>query len=474
MNKSRKILLKKVVSLSLSLVLCLCLLPTGVQAIDGEAEAVAQLEQLLNDFKAAFSFNGGSVSNEAANAIVSGTCGPNATWSYNTTTDTLTISGSGVMDDYGSESYPPWLSYMYSCKRLIISSGITYIGNCSFLGCDQLYSVSLPSTLVLIGEYAFAGDISLTSISLPVNLAIIGLGAFQNTGLTSVMMPSSLTAIGQGAFLNCTSLSSVALNKGLTLIMPIAFDHTAIRSIEIPESVDGIGAGAFAECTALKTATFLGNPSIMDGNIFGGSNSVTIHCKSGTNPAEYAREYNIPVIYTDSDLFTDVPEGALYYDAVYWAKENGITTGTSPTMFSPNAPCSRAQIVTFLWRVKGEPEPRSYANPFRDVPTGIYYYKAVLWAYHEGITTGTSATTFGPNQSCTRGQCVVFLWRTAGSPNVAVGTKFKDVKSDAFYAKAVYWAYNNGITTGTSSTAFSPNMSCSRGQIVTFLYRYAG
>ena len=168
--------------------------------------------------------------------------------------------------------------------------------------------------------------------------------------------------------------------------------------------------------------------------------------------------------------FVDVPASAYYYDAVAWAVDEGVTGGTTATTFSPNNACTRAQMVTFLWRAAGEPEPETTVNPFTDVSASAYYYEAVLWAVEQGITNGTSATTFSPDATVTRGQTVTFLWRNAGSP-AASGSSFADVAADAYYATAVAWAANEGITSGTSATAFSPSNACTRAQIVTFLYR---
>lgn len=174
-----------------------------------------------------------------------------------------------------------------------------------------------------------------------------------------------------------------------------------------------------------------------------------------------------------SAIFTDVPAGEYYYDAVYWAVENGVTNGTSATTFSPNAACTRAQMVTFLWRAAGSPEPESGENPFTDVSGSAYYYEAVLWAVENGITNGTSATTFSPDATVTRGQTVTFLWRYDGTP-AAGGVSFADVPADAYYSAAVAWAVENGITNGTGANTFSPDAACTRAQIVTFLYRQLG
>ena len=173
--------------------------------------------------------------------------------------------------------------------------------------------------------------------------------------------------------------------------------------------------------------------------------------------------------------FDDVRnEAQFYFDPVYWAYEHEpqITTGTDATHFSPARTCTRAQVVTFLWRAKGCPEPTLTFNPFADVKPDAYYYKAVLWALQNSITNGVDSTHFGPDRGCTRGQVVTFQWRSAGMPEPASGTNpFIDVKSDAYYHKAVLWAVEQGITKGTSADKFSPDSTCTRGQIVTFLYR---
>lgn len=169
--------------------------------------------------------------------------------------------------------------------------------------------------------------------------------------------------------------------------------------------------------------------------------------------------------------FTDVPESAYFYEPVLWAVENRITSGTSATKFSPYEGCTRGQVVTFLWRAAGCPEPASSYNPFSDVPSNAYYHDAVLWAAEEGITTGTSRTRFEPNATVTRAQTVTFLWRWAGSPEPGSAGSFRDVPYRAYYADAVAWAVEYGITNGTAPGLFSPAQTCTRAQIVTFLYR---
>lgn len=172
--------------------------------------------------------------------------------------------------------------------------------------------------------------------------------------------------------------------------------------------------------------------------------------------------------------FRDVKQGDYFFDAVQWAVEKGITAGTSANTFSPNASCTRAQMVTFLWRAAGSPASKSTTNPFKDISSSDYYYDAVLWAVENGITTGTGADTFAPSTTVTRGQTVTFLYRAAGSPMVSDGDGFYDVNKNDYYNSAVLWAAQNGITTGTGDGRFSPGADCTRAQIVTLLFRANG
>ena len=170
------------------------------------------------------------------------------------------------------------------------------------------------------------------------------------------------------------------------------------------------------------------------------------------------------------NFFVDVFPEDYYYDAVYWAVEAGITTGVDDTHFAPNAVCTRAQAVTFLWRAAGCPQAEG-VNGFVDVPADSYYAQAVAWAVEAGIAKGVDDTHFAPNDTCDRNQIVTLLWRAAGSPQVENESGFEDVSADSYYAEAVEWAVAEGITTGTDDTHFSPDEDCTRGQIVTFLFR---
>lgn len=173
-----------------------------------------------------------------------------------------------------------------------------------------------------------------------------------------------------------------------------------------------------------------------------------------------------------AETFIDVSKTDYYYEAVCWAASNDITKGVRANTFKPNSPCTRAQAVTFLWRFHGCPEPSTSKNTFKDVKKGTFYYKAVLWAAENSITTGTSATSFSPNKVCKRAEMVTFIWRSEGMPApMSAKCGFNDVKQDAYYYESVLWATENGVAKGVSATVFLPKKACTRAQTVTMLYR---
>ena len=229
-------------------------------------------------------------------------------------------------------------------------------------------------------------------------------------------------------------------------------------------SVDANGrVRAIAEGAATITVT------TEDGG-FTATCEVTVTPKNNNNDSLMAGGLIISGLGSGELPFRDVTFRNYYYDAVRWAVDRGITSGTSRNTFGPDEACTRAQVVTFLWRAAGRPQPVSKTNPFTDVHADDYFYDAVLWAVENGITKGTSDRTFSPDEAVTRAQVVTFLWRANGQ-NSAVSSGFTDVSASAYYAKAVDWAFANGVTTGMDYGAFGPDTACTRAQIVTFLYR---
>ena len=230
-----------------------------------------------------------------------------------------------------------------------------------------------------------------------------------------------------------------------------------------PSGDVSVRAGANQTFTITPNRGYAVSDVKIDGRIIGAVRSYTFENISAS--------HTIEVQFRVRSSFVDVPSGSYYEDAVDWAVANGITTGMDAAHFSPDGICTRAQAVTFLWRAAGRPAPESRTMPFTDVPADSYYYDAVLWTVENGITKGTSSTTFSPDDTCTRAQIVTFLWRSEQSPAAGSSNPFTDVSADAYYADAVLWAVKEAITTGTTRTTFSPDAECTRAQIVTFLWR---
>ncbi len=532
----------------------------------------------------------------------SGTCGDNVTWSYDTGTKTLTISGTGSMEDYPRRQ--PWAGLwddiqtvvirpgvtsigggaFYDCTGLtsitipnsvtsigehafrecyrltsvnipdsvtsignsafvrcfcltsiIIPDGVTSIGNSAFGDCTGLTSITIPNRVTSIGDYAFfrcenmasvtipnsvtsigwyafdgctglnsinipdgvtsidayafKGCANLTDLHIPDSVTSIGWGVFEGcTGLTSITIPDSVTSIGNSAFYHCTGLTSITIPDSVTSIGRSAFcSCTGLASVTIPDSVTSIGRSAFSDCTSLTSITIPNSVTEIGYAAFGNCPNLTIYGVAGSEAEKYAKKNNIPFVAGEAPDepvkptkptkptvvgFSDVFQGEYYAEAVKWAVENGITAGTDKTHFSPKKSCTRGEAVTFLWRAEGSPEPAGDIA-FTDVKSGAYYEKAVRWAVEKGVTSGTGNGKFSPNMTCDRSQIVTFLYRAENQPTVTGGNSFSDVKAGQYYENAVKWAVASGITSGTGGGKFSPGMKCDRSQIVTFLYRYS-
>ena len=290
-----------------------------------------------------------------------------------------------------------------------------------------------------------------TALDLSNNPALEYLTVDENQ-LTSLDLSknSSLTSLSSGA-------NSYTVNKHK------GFDYTTLPGKFDVTKVSNVKGGKFD--TAKHTFSF--DDGVTEATYdyaTGNSNAPTVSFK---------------LVYSGSDVpvtpsknpFTDVPADQYYYEPVQWAVKNGITSGVSKDKFGPNAPCTRGQIVTFLWAAAGRPEPTSTTNPFRDVSSKDYFYKAVLWAVENKITAGASPDRFAPHQTCTRAQTVTFLWASQGRPASSTKVQFTDVSAKDYFADSVAWAYENGVTSGVGGGRFGSYNTCTRGQIVTFLYK---
>lgn len=313
----------------------------------------------------------------------------------------------------------------------------------------------------------------------------------QTSGVRYVLSDGVLTVSGSGECTNAwmnnyspNNVTKIVIGSGITSIGKAAFQGCAyVKSVDIANGVTKICRGAFTQCWALESVIIPTSVNTIEmtafGNAISGSTMNDVYyCGSA---AQWGRisigEHNDSLLkasfhynYDPNMSFTDVAAGSYCYDAVQWAVANGITNGTDTTHFSPNAGCTRGQVVTFLWRAAGEPTVSGNVG-FVDVAPGSYCYEAVKWAVANGITKGTDATHFSPNATCTRGQVVTFMYRAAGEPAVGGSNGFVDVAAGSYCYNAVQWAVAKGITKGTDATHFSPSATCTRGQVVTFLYR---
>ncbi len=469
-----------------------------------------------------------------AQEVTSGTCGEHITWVFEEATATLILTGTGETVSYPESIQIPWYPLREKIQKAVVSPGITGLGDCTFAHLKKLQSVSLPDGLESIGAWCFWHCESLPEIRLPGSLTFFGDFALRNcyslasisaeenscfftdasgvlytkdgktlvrapqklsgtyavlpsavrlgadsfgdcAELSKVTLPEGLQELGEDAFYSCAALSGVRLPQSLACIGPWCFAWcNSLRTITLPEGVSYLGDNAFAFC-GLNEITFTGHAPAFGADVFLYTPAQAFYPVNDTTWTEAVRTaLGEDVTWQPyvKNPFSDVKEGKFYYDAVLWAVENGITKGTSATLFSPGASCTRAQILTFLWRAAGAPQPASMINPFTDVEEDDYFYAPVLWAVEKGITTGASSAAFDPKGTCTRAQAVTFLWRAAGSPQPeADRCPFRDISPEKYYYEAVLWAVEKEITTGTSAAAFTPQASCTRAQIVTFLYR---
>ena len=278
-------------------------------------------------------------------------------------------------------------------------------------------------------------------------------------------LSAQLNAAGAGRNIPAATQYVVALYQGNTLV------ETKTVSTVQTVAFSGLSSGTAYTLKSYAVSP-VGRSDILSQTVTTASGSSGGHTSSGGNSSRPSDPK--PPVNDPSTGFTDVKNDAYYADAVKWAVDRGITNGQTTTLFGAEASCTRAQIVTFLWRAAWSPVPQTTKNPFTDLSEDAYYYQAVLWAMEQGITVGTTETTFDPDQTCTRGEAVTFLHRNAGEPVAAGNHGFQDVNGSDYYDNAVQWAKEKSITSGTTETTFSPSAHCTRGQIVTFLYRNLG
>ena len=369
---------------------------------------------------------------------------------------TVDADATEVTYDYQTKSGNTDANYLMSCK-LNVKGGTTPVAK---------YAISVTGGIANLAKAAEGSVVTLTADAPAANMHFARWEVESGSeAVTFANATNSTTTFPMPA----GEVKVKAVFEADEIMVPIQYDVSVLN--------DGNGkafaspAKAAADTAITLTATPNAGYHFKAWRVILGG--VTITDNKFTMPAEDVEvqavfEKDAPI---SKHPFLDVPAGAYYEDAVVWAVGKGITSGTNATTFDPNGTCTRAQAVTFLWRAAGSPTPKTKLMPFPDVPVGSYYWNAVLWAIEQGITEGTSYLTFSPNDSCTRAQIVTFLWRSKGNPAVSGNAPFTDVAPDAYYAAAVTWAEKNGITGGIGNGLFGSNNTCTRAQIVTFLYR---
>ena len=407
----------------------------------------------------------------AVEVLGSGSAGQNITWTMYDD-GRLVFSGTGKTVDNDHYTALEWYYYMGDIKHVIFEEGITYIGEYLFYNSrsaiyDSVETLTLPSSLEKIGENAFTSLDGLKTVCITDLEAWCGVDfegctnpldnevalAVNGVVVENLVIPESVKVLTDYAFKGCSSIRNVVIHKNMR--------H--------------VGSFAFNTCANLEAIYFEGNAPTFGEHVFTLSDLTAYYPANNSSWSGIAnKNLGGAVTWKSYEpmAFHDVPLGSFYYDSVSWAVENNITNGLTATEFGPTASCNRAHVVTFLWRAAGCPEPTSAENPFMDVDAGSFYEKAVLWAAENGITNGTDEFHFSPNTPCNRAQVVTFLYRAMQSP--AVGTTacpFTDVVAGQWYEPAVLWAVENGITNGLSADTFGVDTICNRAQVVTFLYR---
>ena len=419
----------------------------------------------------------------------------------------LNIAFEGGIEDAG-DLFPT--SDSEGTGSVKMSEGVRTLGSRVFFDCTNLTRMQVPASITTIGDQAIgyvtgdSGAVKQKDYLIYGYEGTAGEQYARDNGIAFEIMgtidPNSgdcgayatwvydngvLTISGTGRMYDygaaeyqpwhSLQIQTVIVEEGITALGAFALSGTAVSALSLPQSLNQIRQKALSYCPNLAEITFPGDAPAFFPDAFTGTTLLAWYpANNATWTAELLQNYGGQITWrTEGGLpFVDVPEDSFFHAPVAWAMNSGITQGTDASHFSPNAPCQRAQVVTFLWRSMGCPAPASTELPFVDVPENSYYYDAVAWALEQNITAGSDATHFNPTGLCSRAEAVTFLWRTMNKPAPnSDQIPFTDVPADQWYFTPVAWAVENSITQGMEPTRFGVFEVCNRGQIVTFLYR---
>jgi len=344
--------------------------------------------------------------------------------------------------------------YCDNLQRVVVGRGAAKVAEYDFASCPKLNDVNLSDGLIEIGPYAFMESTSLEEVVIPDSVTSLDRGAFERCSkLKTATVGGGIKTLPRSTFDYCSALETIIIREGVQRIEKfLNYGSSKLKTLYLPSSLVEIEAGCFKDCTDISEIYYNGSAYGWGGVAIGLGNDPIL--------SEELTVHYVP--------FTDTQPGEYYYTPMTWAIDKGITNGTSDTTFSPYNTCTQGQILTFLYRAAGSPQV-SVSNDYTNesITPGKYYYNAMLWAYSEGIVTDKD---LDPEAPCLRSDVVTYLWRFNDEPT-AGSASFEDVPESAAYYQAVAWAVDKGITDGTGATTFSPDDTCTRAQIVTFLYR---
>ncbi len=374
--------------------------------------------------------------------------------------------------------------YCTALKTVTISEGLTEIKSQAFEECYSLKSITIPDSVTSIGYYAFHNCKSLTSITIPDNVPSIGISTFEGCkSLTSVTIGEGVTNINSAAFKNCKALTSVSIPASVNAIQEKAFEGCeSLTSVTLHDKMREIGAAAFKDCKALTSVRIPAKVRTIGDKAFGyytldGNDmkvdGFTIYGKEKSVAQTYAEKNGFQFVALRDNPFVDVQEDDFFFNPVMWALDNSVTGGIDETHFAPAQTVMRADAMVFFWAANQRPAFTDSSKTFKDVKKKHWAYNAVMWAVENGITGGTDAAGnyFSPKQTCSRSEILQFLYAAMGKPEYTIENPYSDVKTKHWYYDGAIWAYEKGLEKGENGK-FQAKTPCTRGYVVTYLYRY--